>query len=209
MTTNQTPKDINWIDEAGNSIPFNRTTKSERIKERLANKILKEAQKVNASLEALKKLVDNAVNEVIEECRKENGVKLEGKGNYTWYNFNRSIKIETNINELIKFDEILLESAKEKLLGLIREYTSGDDFIKSIVEQAFQTNTGKLDTKRILGLKKQTDRIKNEQIRMVWQEAMNLIDKSISRPDSKKYMKVFLKNSEGEYENIQLNFSSI
>ena len=209
MIINQTSKDVNWIDETGNSIPFNRTTKSERLKEKYSNKILKEAQNASEKLKALRDLMDVAIGEILEECRGENSVKLDGKGNYTWYNFNRSIRVEVNINELITFDEIKLESAKEKLSSLIRDNTKGDDFILSIVEQAFQTTTGKLDTKRILSLKKHTSRIVNLSIKNTWQEAMDLIDQSISRPTSKKYMKVYLKDETGEYQNIQLNFSSL
>ena len=209
MIINQTSKDVNWIDETGNSIPFNRTTKSERLKEKYSNKILKEAQNASEKLKALRDLMDVAIGEILEECRSENSVKLDGKGNYTWYNFNRSIRVEVNINELITFDEIKLESAKEKLSSLIRDNTKGDDFILSIVEQAFQTTTGKLDTKRILSLKKHTSRIVNLSIKNTWQEAMDLIDQSISRPTSKKYMKVYLKDETGEYQNIQLNFSSL
>ena len=209
MIINQTSKDANWIDETGNSIPFNRTTKSERLKEKYSNKILKEAQNASEKLKALRDLMDVAIGEILEECRSENSVKLDGKGNYTWYNFNRSIRVEVNINELITFDEIKLESAKEKLSSLIRDNTKGDDFILSIVEQAFQTTTGKLDTKRILSLKKHTSRIVNLSIKNTWQEAMDLIDQSISRPSSKKYMKVYLKDETGEYQNIPLNFSSL
>ena len=209
MIINQTSKDANWIDETGNSIPFNRTTKSERLKEKYSNKILKEAQNATEKLKSLRDLMDVAIGEILEECRIENSVKLDGKGNFTWYNFNRSIRVEVNINELITFDEIKLESAKEKLSSLIRDNTNGDDFILSIVEQAFQTTTGKLDTKRILSLKKHTSRIVNLSIKNTWQEAMDLIDQSISRPTSKKYMKVYLKDETGEYQNIQLNFSSL
>ena len=209
MIINQTSKDANWIDETGNSIPFNRTTKSERLKEKYSNKILKEAQNATEKLKSLRDLMDVAIGEILEECRIENSVKLDGKGNFTWYNFNRSIRVEVNINELITFDEIKLESAKEKLLSLIRHNTSGDDFIISIIEQAFQTAKGRLDTKRILGLKKHTTRIANEGIRTTWREAMDLIDQSISRPTSKKYMKVYLKDETGEYQNIPLNFSNL
>ena len=209
MIINQTSKDVNWIDETGNSIPFNRTTKSERLKEKYSNKILKEAQNATEKLKSLRDLMDVAIGEILEECRIENSVKLDGKGNFTWYNFNRSIRVEVNINELITFDEIKLESAKEKLSSLIRDNTKGDDFILSIVEQAFQTTTGKLDTKRILSLKKHTSRIVNLSIKNTWQEAMYLIDQSISRPSSKKYMKVYLKDETGEYQNIPLNFSNL
>jgi hypothetical protein len=209
MIINQTTKDSNWIDESGNTIPYNRTTKAERMKERHAFKILKDAQKASELLQGLKLTMDSAINDILEECRKENSVKLDGKGNYTWFNFNRSIKIEVNINELISFEEIKLESAKEKLLGLIRDNIKGDNFIISIIENAFQTSSGRLDHKRILSLKKHTSKIVDKDMKITWQEAMDLIDQSISRPSSKKYMKVYLKDENGEYQNIQLNFSSI
>jgi hypothetical protein len=38
---------------------------------------------------------------------------------------------------------------------------------------------------------------------------MTLIDESISRPKSKSYHKIWLKNEEGKYEAIELNFSSL
>lgn len=198
-----------WIDESGTQIPYNRTTTSERMKERYAFKLLTEAEKINTQLGSFKELMTKIVDEVIEAARKENNVKLEGKGNYTWYNFNRSIKIEVNVNEAIKFDEITIESAKEKLMGLIRTNISGDDFIISIVEDAFQTSRGKLDPRKILGLRKHTERINNKELKKEWEAVMKLIDQSISRPSSKSYFKVWKIDEEGKYQPVELNFSSI
>lgn len=209
MNLKQNSTEKNWIDESGQKIPYNRTTIAERMKERNAFKLLNEAEKINKNLASFKEMMTKIVEEVIEAARKENVVKLEGKGNYTWYNFNRSIKIEVNVNETIKFDEITIESAKEKLMDLIRTNISGDDFIISIVEDAFQTSRGKLDPKKILGLRKHTERIKSEQLKKEWNEVMKLIDKSISRPSSKSYFKVWKIDEEGKYEPVELNFSSI
>ena len=118
MILKQLTKDKMWIDESGQQIPVNRTTKAERLKENYAFKILSEAESISAKLLSFKEMMMDLVEKVVEEARKENNVKLEGKGNYTWYNFNRSIKIEVNVNEMIKFDEIGIESAKEKLMDL-------------------------------------------------------------------------------------------
>lgn len=209
MKLKQLPKDGNWIDESETLIPYNRTTKLERLKEKHAFTILNDAEFINKKALEFKQKLTELVAEVIEAAREENSVKLEGKGNYTWYNFNRSIKIEVNVNELIKFDEILIESAKEKLMDLIRTNITGDDFIISIVEDAFQTSKGNLDPKKILGLKKHTERIKNALLKEQWSNVMAVIDRSISRPTSKTYFKVWKKNEEGKYEGVELNFSAL
>lgn len=209
MNLRQEPKDKNWIDEAGSSVPYSRTTKLERLKEKEAFKLYNEASAINAKLQSFKEHIVKTVEAVLDEARNENNVALSGKGNYTWYNFDRSLKIEVNVNEQIKFDEVLIESAKEILFNLIRENVQGDDFIISIIEDAFQTSKGKLDTKKILGLKKHSSRIKNIQMKTEWDRAMSIIDKSISRPNSKTYFKVWYKDNEGKYNPVELNFSSI
>lgn len=209
MTLQHTAKDQFWKDESGVSVPYNRTTALERKKERLANKLVKSATKLNDILLAFKQEIIQANEDVLETIRQENDVKLDGKGNFTWYNFNRTIKIEVNVNEAIKFDEIKIEAAKEKLINLIRENISGDDFIISIVEDAFQTSRGKLDARKILGLQKHTSRIKSKDIKEKWENAMELINQSITRPKSKSYQKVWVKDDEGAYKAIELNFSAL
>lgn len=198
-----------WTDESGIQIPYNRTTKLERLLERSVFSIYDKSVKVNAALAKLKNEIEIVLADIIEAARAENAVKLAGKGNYTFYNFDRSLKVEISVNELIRFDDITLESAKEVLLGIVRENISGDDFIISLVEDAFQTSRGRLDTRKILGLKKHTQRIKDKKIREEWEKAMTLIDNSISRPDSKTYYRVWAKNELGKYQAVELNFSNI
>lgn len=209
MKFKQLPKDKTWIDESGTEIPYNRTTASERLKEKYAFALLSDAEAINQKAADFKTKITDLVQEVIEAAREENSVKLEGKGNYTWYNFNRTIKIEVNVNDQISFDELNIESAKEKLMELIRMNITGDDFIISIVEDAFQTSKGKLDPKKILGLRRHTERIKNAKLKAEWSDIMTLIDKSISRPNSKTYFKVWKKDEEGKYKGVELNFSAL
>ncbi|MBW7838487.1 MAG: DUF3164 family protein [Chitinophagaceae bacterium] len=198
-----------WIDESGTEIPYNRTTKFERLTEKNIGKLYNSSLKLNDQLNKFKAEIEGLVTEIIELARIENEVKLHGKGNYTFFNFDRSIKVEVNVNELIRFNDITLESAKEVLLGIVRENISGDDFILGLVEDAFQTSRGRLDTRKILGLKKHTQRIKTKAIREQWEKAMKLIDQSISRPDSKTYYRVWARDDEGKYQAVELNFSSI
>src|SRR5690606_39592899 len=46
---------------------------------------------------------------------KENGQIGKGKGNATFYNFDRSIKVEVSVDAPVKFDEMTIELAKAKL----------------------------------------------------------------------------------------------
>ena len=198
-----------WTDETGQAIPANRLTKAEKLREASAYKLATTASKLSDMLASFKDNISTTCAEVIAAIRAENKIKADGKGNFTWYNFNQSIKVEGNVNEAIKFDEVLIEGAKAQLLELIDENISAEDFIKSIVLDAFQTTSGKLDTRRILGLKRHSSRITNKAIKAKWDAAMELIDKSITRPDSKTYFRIWVKNGSGEYENIDLNFSSV
>ena len=209
MKLQHTTKDKIWIDESGTQIPYNRTTAVERKKEKHAFTLLKKGQNVTKILAELKAAVKEASDEVLNAEREASNVKLSEKGNYTWYNFDKSIKIQVDVNEPIKFDEIKIASAKEKLMNLIRTNINGDEFIISIAEDAFQTSFGKLDPKKILGLRKHSARIKNQAIKLEWDETMKLIDASITRPKSKSYYKIWVKNEEGEYEGVELNFSNI
>lgn len=199
----------NWLDETGAAIPANRVTKAEKFKESAASRLAKKAIALSDKLAEYKTEISNTCAEVIEIVRKENEIKSNSKGNFTWYNFDQSIKVEVNINEAIRFDEVLIDGAKQKLLHIIENNVQAEDFIKSIIVDAFQTTNGRLDTKRVLGLKRHTTRISNKVVRAEWDEAMSLIDKSITRPESKSYYRISIKNSEGKFENVDLNFSSV
>lgn len=198
-----------WTDESGIQIPYNRTTKLERLLERSVYSLFDKSLKAHEQLKKLKDDITGVVSEIVEMAREEHAVKLNGKGNYTFYNFDRSLKVEVSVNELIRFDDLKLESAKEVLITLVRKNVIGDDFILGLVEDAFQTSRGRLDTRKILGLKKHTKRIKTKEIREEWQKAMTLIDEAISRPDSKTYYRVWYRDEAGVYQAVNLNFASI
>lgn len=209
MKLQHTSKDKIWIDEAGDQIPYNRTTAIERKKEKHAFSLLKKGKAVYQVLADLKAAIREASDEVLNAEREASNVKLSEKGNYTWYNFDKSIKIQVDVSEPIRFDEIKIAAAKEKLMELIRTNISGDEFIISIAEDAFQTSSGKLDPKKILGLRKHSARIRNEKIKQKFDDTMKLIDSSITRPKSKSYYKIWVKDSEGKYQGVELNFSNI
>lgn len=199
-----------WRDEAGTDIPASRITKAEREREKSAFKIYKKATQLNADMLAFKQEImtacDKAYSEAMSQLRVDGKTKTNTKGNFTWYNLDRSIKVETNINENIAFDDLTIAAAKQKLDDYLNSQLSDkEEFMRQLVSDAFSNTKGRLDAKRILGLLKYRSKIKAAD----FQESLNLIEKAIRKPDSRQYWRVSYRNVNGDYTLVNLNFSSI
>lgn len=195
-----------WVDEAGISIPYARITKFERTAEQAVYKMAVEAQKIHEALSQYKASVIKEAERLYELFTAENGAIGKGKGGATFYNFDRTIKVVVNVSEPIQFDENTIELAKLKIDEVIMDGLVGaKDWAKPMLMDAFQLTNGKLDTKKVLGLRKYEDRISDPR----YSEAMKLINKAIRRSSTKEYYQVWVKDAQGEYQNIQLNFASI
>lgn len=195
-----------WFDEAGTRIPYNRTTTLERRMETKSGKLLREAKKLNKALTEYKELIRKESIELFEAFMEEKEVKGERKGNFTWFNFDRSVKIEVNVSERITFDDLTITAAREKLDSFIEANVNGKvDFVKEMVNDAFKTSRGQLDSKKVMSLMKYRTKIKDE----LFQTALNLIEQAIRRPDSKIYYRISELDAEGKYQAIELNMSNI
>lgn len=202
----QSSKDQMWLDESGYKIPFNRLTNIEKNQEKLAAKILKESERLNVQLCLFKDLVRTICEKVYREFMESKGLNKPAKGNFTWFNFDRSIKVEVSINDRIEFDDLTMKACKEKFDEFLNQnIDQKQDFVKELINEAFSTSRGKLDSKKVMSLMKYRTKIKDT----LFQEAFDLMEQSIRRPDSRTYFRVWKKAENGQYQNIDLNFSSI
>lgn len=209
MTITQKSKENTWTDENGTPIPYNRTTKSERLMERYSASILKKAQAINKNLIAYKEYIRKLSQEAYDTfmLEKEVSKNKKHKGNFTWFNFNRTIKIEVSVNEPITFDELTITAAKLKFDEFLEtNITASNEFVKAMILDAFQTSRGhKMDVIRVMNL----TRYKSKINKPLFTEAVTLIEEAIRRPKSKTYFRVWLKDEEGKYQNVDLNLSSV
>lgn len=196
-----------WIDENGVSIPTNRLTKVEKLLERNTAKILKKATDLNTKLKEFKDEITQLSQDAYNAFMEAKNITKETKGNFTFYNFNRTIKVEVSVSERIEFDDLTIEAAKARFDEFLNSnITSKNEFAKQMIIDAFETQrAGKLDVKRILQLTRYKDKINDP----LFSEAVELINSAIRRPESKTYFRVWLKDTSGKYQNIDLNFSSI
>ena len=145
--------------------------------------------------------VDKIYGEMLKDANIEPGKR---KGNFTLSNFDKSAKIEINISDRIEFDENI-EFAQLKINEFLAIKTGNSDpEIVELINNAFKTSKGRLDSKRILSLF--SYKITNP----LWVEAMELIKKSITTNSSVRYMAFYYKPENGEkYELLNLNFSNL
>lgn len=208
ILTHQKSADPIWRDETGNQTQYARLFKHEKLQEKSAQTIAKRAIAINAQLIDFKNTIAALCDEVYNQYLEDKNIDKigKGKGNFTWYNFDRSIKIEMSINERITFDDMGIATCKELLNQFLDENLDSKlEVVKEMVTDAFSTSRGKLDAKKVMNLLRYESKIKHE----LFAQAMNILKDSIRRPSSKAYYSVYAKNTEGEYVNIQLNFSSI
>lgn len=203
----QTTKKDKWTDETGREIPINYITPSVRLKERTAGSLLKKAQSLEKHLLKLKTdfevQSDTVFQKVLEEIAARGGSPPKG---FTYFNFDRSIRVERVVAERTDFDDIIISACKDKLDEFLNaNLDSKTEFIKDLVTDAFSTSRGKLDAKKVLSLMKYKTKI----IDPIFQEALNLMSQAITRPGSKAYHKIALRDKNGEYKYVNLNFSSI
>jgi len=199
-----------WKDETGLEIPANRITKSEKMRESATEKLQKKAEKLNQLLSAFKEEFIETSDEIYVAVLEENGVKAsDRKGNFSFYNFDRSVKVETDIQERIEFDDAMIAVAKQHFDEFLSSNTNGiDDMIRELILDAFSSTRGKLDTKKVMSLVKYRSRIPADKYPQ-FHAAINAIEKGMRRPSSKRYFRISLRDAEGRYNAIDLNFSSI
>lgn len=190
-------------DHRGYDVPVDLIQKSDLKKDKVAFKLLSKAEKINELLESFKKESFEMADDIYTSEAEKNGIKEDAKGNFTFYSFDKSVRIEVTVSDRIEFDEHI-QFAQSKINEYLKLKTNGlDNELSQIINNAFSTTRGKLDTKRIIGL----FRLKIEN--SIWMEAMELIKKSMSSNSSKRYLSICKREENGEYKAVQLNFSAI
>lgn len=200
----QKKSDKLWKNHKGNDVPREYVPAFDLRKEADIAKVFTSAKKISEQLAKFKALAFETTDGLYEQMLIDAKiVPGDRKGNYTLYNFDKSVKIEVNVSDRIEFGEEI-NFAQQKLNEFIQVKTEGsDNELHELVSNAFTTNKGKLDTKRILSLF--TYKISHP----LWIEAMELIKQSIQTNQSVRYLTVSTRDENGKYNLLNLNFSNL
>lgn len=206
-----TRKDSTWTNASGEMVPYKFVPKTDQAKESMAAKIHKAALNAEATLQTLYAMMNESFQEVSKLIKDEYEIKKgkpkkSGKGSFTWFNFDRSLKVEADMNEIIKWDGALMTEALRLLNSYISaNLTDANLLISELVKSAFANSKGMIDSGKVFQILRYEDKIKNKS----FQKACEIIKQAQSIDKTKLYMRVWEKSDNGEYRNIQLNFSSL
>lgn len=194
-------------DHNGFDVPITAIAKSDLQKDKVSRKLGDKFKEMSLKLQHLKDWAFDEADAIYELQLK--AYEIDGrdvdkmKGNFTFYSYDKQLKVEVNIGQKMEFDD-KINLAKAEIDAYLQEITEGfSNDIVTIVNHAFTTVRGKLDHKRILQLF--SYKIKNAR----WEKAMQLLKDSITTNHSKRYIKVSERDSTGEYQVINVQFSSI
>lgn len=194
-----------WITHNNEAVPAKYVSGYDKKKETALVRLLKEAKAVNKKLEDLKKSMFDNGDQLNDLMYKEHSMTrpIDSKGNFTMYSFNKGIRFTVRIQDVVDFDDHI-KLAQEKINEFLASKTEGaDPDLIVLVNNAFKTTKGRLDKSRIFSLF--SLKINNP----IWNEAIELIKKSITTNNTKRYASIAERDGNGEYKDVQLNISSI
>lgn len=137
---------------------------------------------------------------LFERFETERGGK---EGNMTFFTFDRKFKLAIAVQKKIDFGpELQVAKAKvEEALGQMS--SDGNSDLTTIATAAFTLIDGKLNVAAILRLR--SLKIGNE----LWNEAMRIIDEAIVVISSKKQIRLYQCDEQGEYNAIPLDIAAL
>ncbi|HSV43255.1 MAG TPA: DUF3164 family protein [Candidatus Bathyarchaeia archaeon] len=192
-------------DHKGSLVPEDMVKEIDKLRDTLVRDIVSGASKLSSILSDFKAKALDDIEAFIGLSAEKYQVKYGGvKGNVTLTSFDGSHRIIRAISDRICFDEKLLV-AKQLIDECFKEWTSGSrSEIKALIDMAFKVDKqGKINTERILGLHRLniTD--------AKWLKAMAAINESIMVSSSKAYIRVYQRNKNGGYDQINLDMAAL
>ncbi|ADW18597.1 hypothetical protein Despr_2458 [Desulfobulbus propionicus DSM 2032] len=189
----------------GHLVPIESIKEIDLARDEFVKEVVHKAKDLAATVTTFKKQLATDLEAFLDLSAEKYGVTLGGvKGNINLVSFDGRYKVLRDVSERLDFDE-RLQAAKALIDECLREWTkdSGSE-VRTLIEAAFQVDKkGKINTKRILGLRKLD--IKHP----TWIKAMEAIGDAITVTGSCTYYRVYERDEKGEYRQVNLDFSGI
>ena len=195
-------KTIYWTDSEGALVPVQYIPADEKKADKMVEKIIGKVENFQAKMKKFKEEMEKELKHYLDNLAEKYDEKWEG--NATIYDFGKMKQIEIKVSKHFVFNE-KLQIAKQKIDKCIMDWSEGSNKkLIAIINKAFKVDKkGQIDAKRILELK--TLDIKDS----AWKEAMKLIDESMRVDSTKIYYNFRVKDENGQWKKIPLNFSAL
>ncbi|MDR0301517.1 MAG: DUF3164 family protein [Treponema sp.] len=192
-------------DTQGRQVPTGMVKDIDKQRDATVRRIAARAVEMKGVLTEFKNQIRDDIYSFVEKSAGEYGVKFGGKkGNISLNTYDGQYRLLVSMNDNITFDE-RLQVAKELIGKCIEKWSDGArSEIRVLVNDAFQVDkTGKISTGRVLGLRRLDIQDKD------WQKAMAAITESVQITGTKQYLRIYERDTNGEYQMIPLDVAAL
>ncbi|ENM3953840.1 DUF3164 family protein [Vibrio cholerae] len=193
----------------GNLVPESRVKEVDKLRDEMVKQIIDKAKAVQQALAEFKLLAMGQIEDFVDLSAEEYNVKYGGtKGNVTLVTFDGQYKLMRAIGDHRVFDE-RIQAAKAKIDECIATWSnslSGEhvSHMRALVEHAFRVNKqGKIDINQVLSLRGLNIDDPN------WISAMEAIADSIQVTGTSSYLRIYERQTNGQYKQIGLDISKL
>lgn len=201
-----------WLNPLGHKVPDHLVTPAERMKDELSDRLVSSAEGVQATMAAFKKAALDEMYAAKDLLFEKYGAKLGGKkGGFGIKSYDGSAEVRLDVADRISFGPEL-QAAKALIDECIESWAEGaDPNIRVLIDDAFQVNkAGRIDTKRVLGLRKLPIRRKDGSLDERWQRAMDAITDALIVDQTAIYVRFYRRNDRTRgMELVNLDFSAL
>lgn len=193
------------LNAVGHLVPIESIEEVDLARDEFVKATVEKAKRMSETIRAFKREISGDMQAFIEMSAEQYGADVGGeRGNVRLTSYDGRFQVLRAVNDRLDFDE-RLQAAKVLVDECLREWsrTAGPE-LRTIVESAFQVDKkGKINTKRILGLRK----LKIEH--PTWKKAMEAISDAVTVVGSSTYYRVYERDEQGKYQQVALDFSGV
>lgn len=195
-------KHVYWLDGEGLKVPVEYVSEEDQQRDKFVDDLIDDAERLQGLIGSYKAKMQKKVEAYLDEVAGNYGENWAGNARIR--NFSQDAEVEVRQAKLLAFNETLA-IAKKKIDNCISKWAQGSRAeIIALVNQAFRVNQKQqIDVKEIMKLL--TLDIQDEE----WQDAMGLIQKSITVESTKQYLIFRRRDETGKMQTITLNYSAL
>lgn len=191
-----------YVDAAGRLIPEEMVPEYDKIKDQTVESVYAKLMGLREQMLAVKADTLQTITDLKRILESQYGVKFGDKNNMSFTTIDGGKRLRVDQNTIKSFDEKILV-AKAKIDSLIEKWAKGSNVnLVAIVKQAFELDqSGNINVARVLSLRRLN--VDDPE----WKEAMDLISDSFQPVMSKQYLNMQVRQEDGRYAAIDLNFA--
>lgn len=191
-----------YVDAAGRLVPAEMVPEYDKIKDQTVESVYEKLMGLREQMLAVKADTLQTITDLKRILESRYGVKFGDKNNMSFTTIDGAKRLRVDQNTIKSFDEKILV-AKAKIDSLIEKWAQGSNVnLVAIVKQAFELDqSGNINVARVLSLRRLN--VDDPE----WKEAMDLISDSFQPVMSKQYLNMQVRQKDGRYAAIDLNFA--